>query len=172
MLFLEEKKGLDTFPSLQSVTYQLLPSTTRRGACRAGRAEVAARCPFFFSPSEALALSNTHVCLVAEALCAQLRGGRDDMRVRRASLWGHHFPISTQAQGSASQPPPSPRPLHHHHLHLPIHPTLGSFSRKSIPPPAPRRHTHCPRGYKHFIEHVAAPRYSKPFPALPLARGL
>lgn len=57
----------------------------------------------FFSPSEALALSNTHVCLVAEALCAQLRGGTDDMRVRRASLRGHHFPISTQAQGSASQ---------------------------------------------------------------------
>lgn len=149
---------------MQSVTYQLLPSSTRRRACRVGRAEVAARWPFFFFSSEALALSNTHVCLVAEALCAQLRGGRDDMRVRRASLRGHHFPISTQAQGSASQL----HPPHHHHLH----PTLGSFSCKSIPPPAPRRHTHCPRGYKHFIEHVAAPRYSKPFPALPLAQGL
>ncbi|KAF7668634.1 hypothetical protein LDENG_00296200 [Lucifuga dentata] len=29
-------------------------------------------------------------------------------------------------------------------------------SCRSIPPPAPRRHAHCPHGYKHFIEHVAA----------------
>lgn len=42
------------------------------------------------------------VCLVAQALGAQLRGGRDDKRQRRASPWGHHFPISTQARG---QPP-------------------------------------------------------------------
>lgn len=32
------------------------------------------------------------------------------MRQRRASLQGHHFPISTQAQGQPSQPP-TPTPL-------------------------------------------------------------
>lgn len=39
---------------------------------------------------------------MAEALCAQLRGVGDDTTQRHASLWGHHFPISTQALGHSS----------------------------------------------------------------------
>lgn len=42
------------------------------------------------------------------------------MRQRRASLWGHHFPISTQATGQS----PSYTPLL-----APHRPTPGSFSR-------------------------------------------
>ncbi|MEQ2163900.1 hypothetical protein GOODEAATRI_001011, partial [Goodea atripinnis] len=64
----------------------------------------------------------------------------------------------------APVPPPTPPPP------CPLHPRL--FLLWSISPPAPQRHTHCPHGYKHFIEHVAALRSLKPFPALPLARGL
>lgn len=69
----------------------------------------------------------------------------------------HKHGVSLPANSSPSASPP-PRPS-----------TPGSFLLPSIPPPAPRRHTHCPHGYKHFIEHVAALRSSKPFPALPLA---
>lgn len=68
----------------------------------------------------------------------------------------HKHGVSLPAKSS---PPPPPSP--------PLHP--GLFLLRSIPPPAPRRHTHCPHGYKHFIEHVAALRSSQPFPALPLA---
>lgn len=52
---------------------------------------------------------SSHVCLVAEALCFGLHGGGDDIRLRRASLRGHHFPILAQALGqSPSYSHPTP----------------------------------------------------------------
>lgn len=158
------------FPPLHLLTDQLLRSSSR--------AEVAACWPpfFFISPfflwSEAPGrqpLSNTHVCLVAEPLCAQLRW-RQRWHERAACLppgspLSH---INTSAGVSlAATPSPFAPPT------TTTTTTLGSFSCKSYSSTcSPETRSLSPRGYKHFIEHVAAPRYSKPFPALPLAHGL
>lgn len=85
-----------------------------REVCRFKQVEVAA-CWSFLALGP---LSNTHVCLVAEALCLQLRGGGDDMRPRMLLSGVTTFPYQHKPRVILPASPPTPP-----------HPsTPGSFS--------------------------------------------
>lgn len=94
----------------------LLPSPPWRGSVtEAGAVAPSGSVLVLFSD---LALGGARVCLVAQPLCAQLRGGRDDREPAACFPVGSPLSHINTSTGSASQltapppPPPSPAPLH------------------------------------------------------------